>query len=49
MHYPATAFSINGLPTIVAIQPIGDLVMGQRTELSQKDIDRARQMYNCDA
>lgn len=49
MHYPATAFSINGQPTIVPIQSIGELVMGQRTHLSQKDIDRVRGMYNCDA
>jgi Astacin (Peptidase family M12A) len=42
MHYPATAFSINGQPTIVAKdgQPIG-----QRYGLSAGDIEAVRLMY----
>jgi hypothetical protein len=42
MHYPATAFSINGQPTIVtkAGQPIG-----QRNGLSRGDVSSMRLMY----
>ena len=43
MHYPSTAFSINGLPTIVSI-PDG-IAMGQRTALSAGDAAGVRTMY----
>lgn len=46
MHYPATAFSINGQPTIVPRQPLPPgVVMGQRTGLSAGDIAGVRAMY----
>jgi len=43
MHYPATAFSTNGQPTIVPVQP--GVSIGQRTGLSAGDIAAVRQMY----
>jgi Astacin (Peptidase family M12A) len=46
MHYPATAFSINGQPTIVPRQPLPPgVVMGQRNGLSQGDINGVHLMY----
>lgn len=46
MHYPATAFSINGQPTIEALQALPPgVVMGQRTGLSQGDIAGVHMMY----
>jgi thermitase len=42
MHYPATAFSINGLPTIVPKEPVA---IGQREKLSDGDIQAVAQMY----
>jgi hypothetical protein len=46
MHYPPTAFSINGQPTIVARQPLPPgVVMGQRNGLSQGDINGVHMMY----
>lgn len=42
MHYPATAFSINGQPTIVAK---GGQPIGQRTGLSKGDIGAIKMMY----
>jgi hypothetical protein len=46
MHYPATAFSINGQATIIPLQPIpAGVVMGQRNGLSQGDIDGVHMMY----
>jgi hypothetical protein len=46
MHYPPTAFSINGQQTIVALQPLpAGVVMGQRNGLSQGDIDGVHAMY----
>jgi hypothetical protein len=46
MHYPATAFSVNGQATIVPRQPLPPgVVMGQRTGLSAGDINGVRQMY----
>jgi hypothetical protein len=46
MHYPATAFSINGQATIVPRQPLpAGVVMGQRNGLSQGDINGVRMMY----
>jgi len=43
MHYPANAFSMNGLPTIETI-PAG-IAIGQRTALSAGDIGGVRNMY----
>jgi hypothetical protein len=43
MHYPATAFSTNGQPTIVPVQP--GVSIGQRNGLSAGDIAAVRQMY----
>ncbi|MBL8235964.1 MAG: hypothetical protein JNM66_00990 [Bryobacterales bacterium] len=43
MHYPATAFSINGLPTIETI-PAG-ISIGQRSGLSAGDIGGVKAMY----
>ena len=46
MHYPPTAFSINGQATIIALQPLPPgVVMGQRNGLSQGDINGIHQMY----
>lgn len=46
MHYPATAFSINGQPTIVPRQPLpAGVTMGQRSGLSAGDIAGVRMMY----
>lgn len=46
MHYPPDAFSINGQPTIEALQPIPPgIVLGQRSGLSQGDIEAVHMMY----
>jgi hypothetical protein len=46
MHYPPTAFSINGQATIVPLQPLPPgVVMGQRNGLSAGDIAAANQLY----
>lgn len=46
MHYPLTAFSRNGLPTIVTLQTIPPgVVVGQRTALSTGDVNGVHQMY----
>ncbi|MGW0314023.1 Dot/Icm T4SS effector Zinc-dependent metalloprotease LegP [Streptomyces flavidovirens] len=47
MHYPPNAFAIDrGQPTIIARQPLPPGVeMGQRTGLSQGDIDGVHAMY----
>jgi hypothetical protein len=46
MHYPATAFSINGQATIIPLQPIpAGIVMGQRSSLSAGDINGVHLMY----
>ena len=42
MHYPATAFSINGKPTIIAK---GGQPIGQRNGLSKGDVNAMRLMY----
>ncbi|MEK6736301.1 MAG: Dot/Icm T4SS effector Zinc-dependent metalloprotease LegP [Pseudomonadota bacterium] len=48
MHYPATAFSTNGQPTIVPLQPIpAGCAMGQRNGLSAGDIAGVSSMYRC--
>ena len=43
MHYPATAFSTNGQPTIVPLQP--NVTIGQRSALSAGDRAGVRAMY----
>ncbi|MGW3151872.1 Dot/Icm T4SS effector Zinc-dependent metalloprotease LegP [Streptomyces sp. NPDC001177] len=47
MHYPPTAFAIDSnRPTLIARQPLpAGVVMGQRTGLSQGDIDGVHAMY----
>jgi hypothetical protein len=46
MHYPPTAFSINGQPTIIPLRPLPPgVVMGQRTGLSQNDINAVNTIY----
>ena len=46
MHYSATAFSRNGLPTITPINPLPPgVIMGQRNGLSQCDIDGLTNLY----
>lgn len=48
MHYPTTAFSTNGQPTIVPLQPIpAGCVLGQRNGLSAGDIAGVSSMYRC--
>jgi len=42
MHYPATAFSKNGQPTII---PVGTHAIGQRQGLSAGDIAAVRMIY----
>ncbi|MFY9556963.1 MAG: M12 family metallopeptidase [Blastocatellia bacterium] len=44
MHYPATAFSKNGQPTIVPLKPGGGAI-GQRNGLSNGDIAAAEFLY----
>lgn len=44
MHYPVTAFSKNGLPTIVPLKSGGSKI-GQRTGLSKGDIAAVAAMY----
>jgi hypothetical protein len=46
MHYQNTAFSTNGLPTIVATQDT-DEVMGQRVGMSDVDILEIQRYYGC--
>ncbi|XP_004530383.1 high choriolytic enzyme 1 [Ceratitis capitata] len=48
MHYSANAFSRNGRPTIVAVQPGGGQKMGQREGFSAYDIEKLNKMYQCD-
>ncbi|KAK3855493.1 hypothetical protein Pcinc_038108 [Petrolisthes cinctipes] len=45
MHYSAYAFSDNGQKTIVTVDP--DAQIGQRVGLSQVDINKLMNMYNC--
>lgn len=47
MHYSRTAFSSNGLDTIVTRDPAYQNIIGQRGELSTADTDRINQMYGC--
>lgn len=48
MHYSAYGFSVNGEPTIVALNPLDGLVMGQRVRLSESDKSRVKRMYGCE-
>lgn len=45
MHYSRTAFSKNGLSTIVPLDPFAQI--GQRIRLSEGDIARVNAMYKC--
>lgn len=45
MHYGPTGFSSNGQPTIVP--KVAGVTIGQRTGLSQRDVDKVRKHYNC--
>ena len=45
MHYSKTAFSINGLPTIIPKDP--NVWIGQRNGLSAIDIEEIRKYYKC--
>ncbi|XP_055711470.1 hatching enzyme 1.2-like [Phlebotomus papatasi] len=46
MHYSSTAFSKNGLPTIVPVLPFtGE--MGQREGFAESDVAKIRRMYSC--
>ena len=48
MHYPTGAFSTNGQPTIVPLQPIPvGCTLGQRNGLSAGDIAGVSAMYRC--
>lgn len=47
MHYNAYSFSKNGEPTILPLEDTGDVVIGQRKQLSQLDIKSIRNMYKC--
>jgi len=50
MHYPEDAFSINGQPTIIPLQPVPPgVVLGHRNGLSQGDIDGVHMMYPASA
>jgi len=44
MHYPATAFSVNGEPTIVSLRGL-DSQMGQRTAMNSTDISTVNTLY----
>ncbi|XP_055626255.1 blastula protease 10-like [Toxorhynchites rutilus septentrionalis] len=45
MHYGGTAFSKNGLPTIVPKDPNAEI--GQRIGMSERDISKINLMYRC--
>ncbi|XP_054264060.1 zinc metalloproteinase nas-15-like [Macrosteles quadrilineatus] len=45
MHYSANAFSRNGQPTIVP--KTRGVTLGQRENLSRKDVQKIRHMYKC--
>ncbi|XP_017046515.1 hatching enzyme 1.2 [Drosophila ficusphila] len=47
MHYSKNAFSINGQPTILAMQASGAEKMGQRAGFSDFDIQKLNRMYDC--
>uniref|UniRef100_UPI003AB040EC zinc metalloproteinase nas-4 n=1 Tax=Centroberyx gerrardi TaxID=166262 RepID=UPI003AB040EC len=45
MHYGSGFFSANGLPTIIPKKD--EKNMGQRTHMTEVDMQRVRQLYNC--
>jgi len=45
MHYPSTAFSKNGQPTIVSVKASFQNKIGQRKGLSKGDIAAAKALY----
>ncbi|EDW25422.1 GL26434 [Drosophila persimilis] len=47
LHYSSLAFSVNGEPTIVALRPEGQSLMGQRLAMSPTDVQRLNTMYKC--
>lgn len=47
LHYAPKGFSINGKPTIVALNPEGQALMGQRVKMSEVDVNRLNTMYKC--
>lgn len=47
MHYNAFSFSKNGEPTIVPLQDSG-VVIGQRKQMSELDIQKINKMYKCE-
>lgn len=47
MHYSRAAFSRNGRDTITTLNPNNQNRIGQRLRMSQGDITRIRNMYNC--
>uniref|UniRef100_A0A3B4TRI3 Metalloendopeptidase n=1 Tax=Seriola dumerili TaxID=41447 RepID=A0A3B4TRI3_SERDU len=47
MHYGSGFFSSNGLPTIVPNTDVKQ--MGQRVKMTNRDVERVRHLYNCDA
>ncbi|GAA6226935.1 high choriolytic enzyme 1-like [Lates japonicus] len=46
MHYGQFFFSADGSPTVLSKQGGGQ--MGQRTHLSQLDVQRLNRLYHCD-
>lgn len=48
MHYPTVSFSIDGEPTIIPLKDLNGAVMGQRLEMSSKDIQRVNNKYCMD-
>ncbi|MCI4379001.1 hypothetical protein PGIGA_G00222700 [Pangasianodon gigas] len=46
MQYPKTAFSKNGLATMIPI-PDPNVVFGKATQMSQNDINRLKLLYQC--
>ncbi|XP_034667859.1 seminal metalloprotease 1-like [Drosophila subobscura] len=47
LHYGQFGFSKNGQPTIVALEPDKQSLMGQRLRMSETDINRLNTMYKC--
>ncbi|XP_001844562.2 seminal metalloprotease 1 [Culex quinquefasciatus] len=45
MHYPEMAFSVNGLRTIIPLDP--EATIGQREGMSPSDVAKLRRMYRC--
>uniref|UniRef100_A0A3Q1ETT5 Metalloendopeptidase n=1 Tax=Acanthochromis polyacanthus TaxID=80966 RepID=A0A3Q1ETT5_9TELE len=45
MHYGSGFFSSNGLPTIVAKKDVTG--MGQRVKMTETDVKRVKELYNC--